>query len=357
MGKHSTPRRSRSRGRRATVIAPVLALVTGWAGTAGADSIAPVPIPALTAAARPAVDGSHLVGIAPDVGRMVTVRVYSAAMNSVITVKVLRAPDHSKPAPVLYLLNGANGGTDDSSWTEQTDIAEFFAGKQVTVAIPLGGRGSYFTDWRTDDPVLGRQRWSTFLTRELPPIMNSAFDGTGKNALTGISMAGTSVFQLAMDAPGLYQAIGAYSGCAETSNALGEAYVTAVVGRWAGNAANMWGPPGDPAWAANDPYLHANRLRGTAIYVSSGTGLPGPLDTLGGPGIHGDAGKLAAQLTSGAILEAAADQCTHRMHDRLAALHIPATFDFRPVGTHSWGYWQEDLHNSWPIFSRALAAK
>lgn len=357
MGKHSAPRRSRLRGRQATVLAPVVALAAGWAGTAGADPVAPASIPALTTAARPAVDGSRLVNVTPDAGRMVNMRVYSAAMNSVIDVKVLRAPDHSKPAPVLYLLNGANGGVDDSSWTEQTDIADFFADKQVTVAIPLGGRGSYFTDWRTDDPVLGKQRWSTFLTRELPPIMDSTFHGTGKNALAGISMAGTSVFQLALDRPGLYQAIGAYSGCAQTSNPLGEAYVTAVVGRWAGNAANMWGPPGDPAWAANDPYIHADRLRGTAIYVSSGTGLPGPLDTLDGPGIDGKPSKLAAQLTSGAILEAATNQCTHRMHDRLAQLHIPATFNFRQVGTHSWGYWQEDLHKSWSLFSRALQAE
>ena len=339
----------------AGALSAMLAAVGG--GTAVADPPAPVQIPALTAAARPAPDGSHLTGVIERGARMVDVLVYSAAMNATVAVTVLRAPDASRRAPVLYLLNGANGGIDNSSWVRQTDIANFFSDKQITVAIPLGGRGSYFTDWRTDDPVLGRQRWTTFLTRELPAVMDSAFRGTGANAIAGISMAGTSVFQLALAAPGMYRAIGSYSGCVETSDPRGEAMVTAVVGRWAGNAANMWGPPGDPEWAANDPYLHANRLRGTAIYVSTGTGLPGPLDTLAGPGIHGDPRTLLSQLTSGAVLEAITNLCAHSLRDRLAQQRIPATFDFRPVGTHSWGYWQQDLHNSWPAFRAALSPR
>ncbi|MEU6565085.1 esterase family protein, partial [Nocardia nova] len=104
----------------------------------------------------------------------------------------------------------------------------------------------------------------------------------------------------------------------------------------------------------NDPYLHADRLRGTAIYVSTGTGFPGPLDTL--TGAHGDAVQLGYQLVFGAALEGVTNICTHQLHDRLAQLKVPATFDFRPDGTHSWGYWQEDLHKSWPMFATALGA-
>jgi diacylglycerol O-acyltransferase / trehalose O-mycolyltransferase len=340
------------RNRFAVLLAPLLALAC--TATATADTSGPVPIAAATAAARPAADGSHLAGIAEGPGRMIDLQVYSAAMNTAITVKVLRAPDDSKPAPVLYLLNGANGGTDGSSWTQQTDIDGFFADKQVTVVVPMGGRGSYFTDWQTDDPVLGRQRWTTFLTRELPAVIDSAFHGTGAAAIAGISMAGTSVFQLALAAPGLYKAVGSYSGCAQTSTPEGEAFVMAVVTRWSGNTRNMWGPFGDPTWAANDPYLHADRLRGTAVYVASGTGLPGPLDTLDGPGINGNPGKLLAQLTSGGVLEAVTDQCAHALQTRLTDLDIPATFAFRPLGTHSWGYWQQDLHDSWPLFTTVL---
>ncbi|WP_280268985.1 alpha/beta hydrolase [Nocardia wallacei] len=354
MARHAAPRTARLRGRCAAALAPVLVLSTGWAGAAAADSAEPSPAAAALAAVRPASDGSHLVGVVEGPGRMVDITVYSAAMNTTITVKVIRAQDVSKPAPVLYLLNGANGGAEDSSWPQQTDVADFVADKQVTVVIPLGGRGSYFTDWRADDPALGRQRWTTFLTRELPPIIDSAFRGTGRNAIAGISMGGTSAFQLALAAPGLYRAVGSYSGCARTSSPEGAAYVTLVVTRWGANTSNMWGPIGDPAWAANDPYLHADRLRGTAIYVSSGSGIPGPLDTLQGPGVHGSPVKLVQQLTNGGVLEAATHNCALALRGRLAELHMPATFDFRPVGTHSWGYWQQDLHNSWPLFAGVL---
>ncbi|MGV9675794.1 alpha/beta hydrolase [Nocardia sp. NPDC003482] len=333
-------------GLSAAVIALALALVVAPAAVAEPGEI--------TAAAAASPDGSRLVGVGERQGRTVDLAIHSAAMDAVITVKVLLPVDDSRPAPVLYLLNGANGGTEASSWNEQTDVVDFFADKQVTVVIPMGGRGSYFTDWRADDPVLGRQRWTTFLTRELPPIIDSAFRGTGANAIAGISMAGTSVFQLALAAPGLYRALGSYSGCVQTSSPQGEAMVTAVVGRYAGNSVNMWGPPGDPAWAANDAYLHADRLRGTAIYVSAGTGLPGPLDTLDGPGVNGNGQKLFSQLTTGLVIEAITNQCAQALRTRLAALAVPATFNLRPTGTHSWGYWQQDLHDSWPLFEQAL---
>lgn len=136
-----------------------------------------------------------------------------------------------------------------------------------------------------------------------------------------------------------------------TSDAAGQAIVQAVVTTQRGNAANMWGPPGDPAWPANDPYLQADRLRGTAVYVSSGTGLPGPHDNLAGAP---DVSNLLYQITFGAPLEAVANACTHQLQDRLRAAKIPATFDRRPSGTHSWTYWQDDLHKSWPMFEEAL---
>ncbi|NKY52656.1 esterase family protein [Nocardia vermiculata] len=279
--------------------------------------------------------------------------VHSTAMDIPVRVDVLPAPDRSRPAPTLYLLNGVDGGAD-GNWLNRTDVVDFFAGKQVNVVVPFGGASSYFTDWRADDPVLGRQRWETFLTRELPPIVDSGFGGNGVNAIAGISMAGTSVFQLALAAPGLYRAIGSYSGCVRTSDPRGQLIVDAVVGGRMGNTVNMWGPPTDPAWAANDPYLHAEQLRGTAIYVSTGTGVPGPLDTPTGPGIRSDSVKLADQLVVGGVLESGAVTCTRELRDRFSALGIPATVDIRPTGTHSWGYWQQDLHNSWPLFAHAL---
>ncbi|SUA43465.1 Mycolyl transferase 85B [Nocardia africana] len=189
-------------------LAAALSMTAGLAcGTATAqppaapDPTAPASISAARALtdAQPSTDGSVLTTAAPGSPRALTVTVHSAAMNTPIRLEVLPAPDRSRPAPTVYLLNGIDGGAD-GNWINRTDIAEFFAGKQVNVVVPFGGASSYFTDWRADDPVLGRQRWTTFLTEELPPIIDSGFGGNGTNAIIGISMAGTSVFQLALAA-------------------------------------------------------------------------------------------------------------------------------------------------------------
>ncbi|CCF63021.1 alpha/beta hydrolase [Nocardia cyriacigeorgica] len=340
---------SRIRWRAMSVLMPltVVAALCTVAEPAVASGTPEAPIPAGT---QSAPDGSRIVAINRGADEFLDMRVHSTAMDTEITVKVRPAPSDSEPAPVLYLLNGADGGAD-RNWTNATDIADFFADEQVTLVVPMGGRGSYFADWRADDPVLGKQRWTTFLTEELPPIIDSAFDSTGKNAIAGISMAGTAVFQLALAAPKLYQAIGSYSGCVQTSDLSGRALITAVVASNGGNPANMWGASRE-VWAAKDPYLHAGELRDTAIYVSTGTGLPGPLDNLPSAG---DPLALAYQLVFGAPLEQVTNVCTHRLRDRFEELSIPATFDFRDTGTHSWGYWEQDLHRSWELFRAALA--
>ncbi|MFC8042066.1 alpha/beta hydrolase [Nocardia sp. NPDC057353] len=288
----------------------------------------------------------------PGDGRAQRVTVYSDAMRRDMGLTVFPARDPDAPAPVLYLLNGAAGDIDESGWTDRADLAGFFAQEQVTVVVPDGGAGSYFADWRVDDPALGRQRWTTFLTAELPALIDRRFHGTGAAAVAGISMAAASVFQLAVAAPGRYRAVGSYSGCVRTSDPVGQAMVAAVVARWRGNPVNMWGPFTDPAWAANDAYLHAEKLRGVTLYVSAGTGAPGRFDTV--EELDGDPGKLADQITLGGALEAITARCTHQLRDRLRQLDIPATFDFRATGTHSWKYWEQDLRTSWPLFRAAL---
>jgi S-formylglutathione hydrolase FrmB len=54
------------------------------------------------------------------------------------------------------------------------------------------------------------------------------------------------------------------------------------------------------------------------------------------------------------VLEAGANACTHNLQNRLGQLGIPASFDFTPAGTHSWGYWQDAFKQSWPVLARGL---
>lgn len=316
--------------------------------------------------APPAAAGSpaRIVRETSGPGRALTIEVYSPSMDRVIPLQVLRANDFHTPAPTLYLLNGAGGGEDAATWLAQTDAADFFADKQVNVVVPMEGAFSYYTDWEHDDPGLarklknnGRNKWATFLTEELPPVVDSAFGTTGANALAGISMAGTSVLDLAIEAPALYRSVAAYSGCAMTSDPIGQSFVSLVVGLGKGDAKNMWGPVGGAGWREHDPYLHADRLPRIPMYISSASGLPGRHDTLSDPSVRADSRILANQVLLGGGIESAANYCTVKLAERTRALgRTDITYNFHPAGTHSWGYWQDDLHRSWPMMAAAIGA-
>lgn len=322
---------------------------------------------ASTATADPIMDQKALLGnpVAPDGSKIVKaeykdarslrLHVYSAAMDENVLIDVQRPADTSEPRPSLYLLNGAGGGEDDASWQAKTDALEFLSDKNVNVIQPIGGKWSYYTDWIADDPVLGRNKWKTFFTEELPPLVDGALGTNGVNAIAGLSTSGTTVLALPIAKPGLFKAAAAYSGCAMTSDPVGSEFVRLTVETWGGgNTDNMWGPQGGPEWVANDPYVNAEGLRGMELYISTGTGLPGRHDTLDGPYALPGSYGLANQLVVGGVIEAGTNFCTHNLQTRLNELGIPATFNFRPDGTHSWGYWKDELKASWPTLARGL---
>ncbi len=313
----------------------VCAVVPGAVSTA-----APTKAPSITSVAKD--------------GRTWHLKVYSAAMDKDIEVDVQRPADTSRPAPTLYLLNGLDGGIGTASWKARTKALEWLADKPINVVEPIGGRGSYYTDWHQADPKLGVNKWKTFLTEELPPLLDRALNATGANALAGLSTSGTSVLQLAEAKPGLWKSVAAYSGCAQIADPVGQQFVKFAVELWAGgNTANMYGPANSPAWAANDPVIHADKLRGTHLYISSGSGIPVADDVQyylrEAPGPMG-----AINLSLGVIIEAGVNGCTAALKHRLDTLGIPATYNFNPVGTHYWPYWEAALHDSWPVLARGM---
>ncbi|WP_238846702.1 alpha/beta hydrolase [Nocardia arthritidis] len=282
--------------------------------------------------------------------RWLQVFVRSPAMGRIVQVDLLSPADSTTPHPTLYLLdgNGADASEGQSTWTLRTDAVAFFADKPVNVVLAVGGGGTFYTNWLRDDPGLGHNQWETFLSQELPPLIDTNFHGSGRNGVAGVSMGGQAAMTLAFRNPALYRSVAAYSGCLFTSN-VGQTYVRTAVFERGGNPDNMWGTAGDPQWPAHDVSLHTDGLRGKALFVSTGTGVPGPADATFDPTFSWPTTEAAA-----VAVEQGAHDCTTGFDAELRGDGIPATVKYYPIGTHSWPYWQAPLHDSWPVLAGGL---
>lgn len=263
--------------------------------------------------------------------------VFSPSMNRVIANEVLR-PASGGVTPSLVLLNGALGNEDGVGWLNNSGVEGFFAGKNVTVVLPIGGRFSFYTDWQAPDPMLGTNRWQTYLTRELPAAIDAAYGSNGRRAVAGVSMSGGPALDLAIQAPDVFDAAASFSGCPAPSDPLAVAGISAMIAGGLNNPFNMWGPPGSPGWREHDPSVNVERIRGTAVYVSASQGNPGLVD----------------QIPTGAIppfggmaVEALVHYCTGIFVDALRAQGVPATVSMRTEGAHTWGLFEDELREAW----------
>ncbi|MDO3650302.1 alpha/beta hydrolase family protein [Nocardia mangyaensis] len=295
-------------------------------------------VAALVPATATADPGAHVAGEVGLGGRAAQIDVYSPAMGRVIENKVIKAAGAG--APTLYLLTGAGGGSDGISWWDNTDVRHFFADKFVNVVMPVGGAFTLYTDWISDDPGVGRVRWETYLTQELPGVIDRTLSTSGHNAIAGVSMSAASALDLAIQSGPRFSAVAAMSGCPWAADPLGIAMASAQAVRGGGNPGNMWGLPGGPVWQQHDVFANAGRLAGKTIFLSAATGVPGAADRgLPMPPV-----------------EAIASTCTAAFAGRLGQLGIPATYLHRPTGSHTWGQFETDLYEAWPHLAAAIGA-
>lgn len=270
----------------------------------------------------------------------------SADMKRGITVEVYRAtrPD----APFLYLLDGV--GSELPSGFMQWGAADQFRNENVNLIIPTGGQGSMWSDWNTPDPVLGISKWETFITRDLPgliePEISSKRGEDIKRGIGGISMGAGAAVTIATRHPDLYQAVFGVSGCYST-DALGQILTRYTVESRGATLTNMWGEPGNAQWADNDALINARKLSGKRIYLSSGNGVANPGD-------WEDYNNDAANFAAGMALEQATGQCTRAADRRLRELNIPATVEHLPTGLHNWSYYSKQIPVAWNSIRSAL---
>lgn len=263
--------------------------------------------------------------------------------------------ERTAPRPTLYVLNGADGGEGVASWLYQTNIIEFFSDKDVNVVIVQAGAFSYYTDWVSSDTQFGAQMWETFLTQELPGPLEAEIGGNGKRGIIGMSMSATSVLNFAQHNPGLYDGVGSFSGCANVADEAGALAVQTVLDRANVSAEQMWGPRPGELWNYNDSLINAENLINQPMFISNGTGLWGEWDTTANPTVDQEA-QLIAQRTTGSAIEGVTNMCTQTFKARMDSLGATDIhWDLNNSGTHSWGYWQDDLYESWDVlFSDVL---
>ncbi len=319
----------------AVVVSIVLAVVVA----APARASGPGPWPRCVARAAPAHVGIREVGRTRE-GRLLTLRLRSAAMGDVQPVDVLLPPRYDASGRtryhVLYLLHGAGGNY--RSWIDG-NLTPLLGNLPVITVMPNGsehGLDGGYTDWTA--MAVGDARaapaWETFHMRELVPYIDAHFPiiaGPAGHAVAGISMGGGGATKYAAEYPGTFGYAGTFSGEAHPLLPLALA-VQPKNCRW-GNPATD-----EVIWRDNDSADLATNLRGVRVFIRSGNGQPGPYDSPTPP-----ADPLAALIRRARLaVEYGAELENKALLAGLRAVHASVDVRFFP-GSHSLPYWQRDM--------------
>lgn len=296
---------------------------------------------------------AEFVGLEHIEGNVYELTVYSPSMQRNVQNEILLpgGPDNAAPRPTLYLMMGADGAAGGITWRTATDYEGFFADKLINVVTPKGSVSSMQADWYRDDPVTGTNRWSTYMTRELPQLIDAHFYGTGRDAIAGVSMSGGPALTIAGYDPERFVAAGSFSGCPATSGAIGAAWTAAAVLMNGANPVNMWGLPGDAAWFAHSPVLNLESLRGVDLFVAASMGVPGAID--GGTGLSSRVQRLGFPM----VMEGASYACSAHFANEARNAGLNVDWYETPEGTHTWGLFEDELHASWRTLGPALGVE
>ncbi|MGV0792089.1 esterase family protein [Mycolicibacterium sp. XJ1819] len=323
-------RAARTLPRRLTVAALAAAVLPGLVSAAGGSATA-------EAFSRPGLPVEYLMVPSAGMGRDIKVQFQNGG------------PD----APGVYLLDGLRARDDFNGWDIETAAFEWYLDSGLAVIMPVGGQSSFYADWykpACGDNGCSTYKWETFLTQELPAYL-AANHGVNpnRNAAVGLSMAGSAALTLAIYYPQQFQYAASLSGFLN----LSEGWWPMLVGMSMGDAGgyeseDMWGPSSDPAWKRNDPMVNMDRLvaNGTRIWVFCGNGKPAEIN-----------GQVEGDNFNAKFLEGFTLRTNETFQEQyLAAGGKNGVFNFPQSGTHSWGYWGQQLQQMKPDIQRVLGA-
>lgn len=271
-----------------------------------------------------------------------------------IKTRIFRAAD-GNTRRIVYALDGLRARNDLSGWEIDTEISRVLPQWNINVVMPIGGQSSFYSDWIAPSNTNGQQStyaWETFLTQNLRWALRDrlGFNPYG-NGVFGLSMGGSAALALAAYHPDQFRYAGSYSGYLNISApGMREGLRLALLDAGGFNIDAMWGPPWDPRWLRNDPFMFAPLLRanGTRLWIASGNGQNGPRDVINAPiDIY--------HLGNAMALETIALANTRAFQARLDSLGpTNAVFDYPAVGVHNWPYWTDQVFKMLPDLSANL---
>ena len=317
--------------RRAAVVMGLAFLLPGLTGIGGGT-------PDAAAFSRPGLPVEYLDVPSSAMGRDIRVQFQSGGANS----------------PAVYMLDGLRAQDDFSGWDINTPAFEWYLDSGLSMVMPVGGQSSFYSDWYR--PACGKAgcttyKWETFLTSELPTWLaaNRQVKPTG-SAAVGLSMAGSAALTLAIWHPQQFTYAASLSGFLNLSEGWWPMLVGLAMGDAGGfNPIDMWGPGGNDTWKRNDPMVNIKTLiaNNTRVWIYCGNGAPSDLD----------AGASAGNLFNAKFLEGLTLRTNRTFRvTYLAGGGTNGVFNFPANGTHSWGYWGQQLQQMKLDIQRVLGA-
>lgn len=206
---------------------------------------------------------------------------------------------------VLYLLHGHSG--DYSNWVRFSNIEKYVSGKQVMVIMP-SAYNVYYTD---------AKNWVksfSFLTKELPAIMNKTFNlnvPRERTYIAGLSMGGYGALKALFTYPESYSKAASFSGALDVKSMRKRLSPDRIV-----LIDTIFGDKIEPE---NDLFELTKSFSHQAdIYISCGT-------------------------------EDFLFQDNQKFVNHLNDLKIKHTYITRP-GTHNWEFWDEEVKTAIEFF-------
>ena len=273
------------------------------------------------------------------------VKVGDNRVNVVLPAGYCNQDERRTRYPVLYLLHGA--GDTFQAWASNTDLVAFSKPYKLIIVMPDGGHNAtagWYSNW-----LDGEYQWETYHTSVLPGYIDKTYRTIPNDlAVAGLSMGGFGAISYAARHPGMFKAAASFSGALDMLYAapLTGPVFTLLHAQYGTPDQRVWGDQlqNQGVWASHNPTSLAPSLKGTALFLASGTGTPG--------GAEGD------DLTNvgGYGLEGGVFQMNLSMVRALDLAGVPHVDDFYLGGYHGWPYWQADLHWALPQIYAVLQA-